>query len=56
MISDVTNQKTDRRGERYDHAHHVTPPRAAPDEIPPDGNKNGAHEIERGIEARQIGG
>ena len=35
MISDVANQKTDRGNEGYDHAHHVTAPRAAPDEIPP---------------------
>ena len=56
MINDVTNQKTDRRGEGYDHAYHVTAPSAAPDEIPPTGNKNGAHEIKRGIEGRQVGG
>ena len=56
MISDVTNQKTDRRQEGYDHAHHVTAPRAAPDEEPTGGNKNGAHEIKRGIEGRQVGG
>src|SRR5215211_7621857 len=51
MISDVANQKTDRRGESYDHAQHVTTPGAAPDEIPAGGNKNGAHEIKRGIES-----
>ena len=56
MISDVANQKTNRRGDGYDHAHHVTAPSAAPDEIPTRGNKNGAHEIERGIEGRQVGG
>ena len=54
MISDVANQKTDRRGERYDNAHHVTAPRAAPDEVPTRGNKNGAHEIKRGIEGGQV--
>ena len=56
MISDVANQKTDRRGEGYDHAQHVTAPGAAPDEVPTRGNKNGAHEIERGIEGGQVGG
>ena len=56
MISDVANQKTDRRGEGYDHAHHVTAPRAATDEVPTRRNKNGAHEIERGIESGQVGG
>jgi len=55
MISDVANQKTERRGEGYDHAHHVTTPRAASDEIPPGGNENCAHEIKRGIEGRQVG-
>ena len=56
MISDVANQKTDRREEGYNHAHHVTAPRAAPDEVPTRGNKNGAHEIERGVEGGQVGG
>jgi len=56
MISDVANQKTNRRGDGYDHAHRVTAPSAAPDEIPTRGNKNSAHEIERGIEGRQVGG
>ena len=56
MISDVANQKTDRREEGYDHAHHVTAPRPAPDEVPTRGNKNGAHEIKRGIEGGQVGG
>ena len=56
MISDVANQKKDRREESYDHAHHVTAPRAAPDEVPTRGNKNGAHEIKRGIEGGQVGG
>ena len=35
MISDVANQKKDRREQGYDHAHHVTAPRAAPDEVQP---------------------
>jgi len=56
MISDVANQKTDRRDEGYNHARHVTAPRAATDEVPTRGNKNGAHEIERGIESGQVGG
>jgi len=56
MISDVANQKTDRREEGYNHAHHVTAPSAAPDEVPTCGNKNGAHEIKRGIEGGQVGG
>ena len=56
MISDIANQKTNRRGERYDHAHHVTAPSAAPNEIPTRGNKNSAHEIKRGIESRQVCG
>ena len=56
MISDVANQKTDRREEGYNHAHHVTAPGAAPDEVPTRGNKNGAHEIKRGIEGGQVGG
>ena len=55
MISDVANQETDGGNEGYDHAHHVPAPGAAPDEIPPSGNKNGAHEIKRGIEGRQVG-
>ena len=55
MISDVANQKTDRRVKGYNHAHHVTAPRTSPDEVPPDGNKNGAHEIKRGIDGRQVG-
>ena len=56
MISDVANQKTDRREESRDHADHVTAPCAAPDEVPTRGNKNGAHEIERGVESGQVGG
>ena len=56
MISDVANQKTNRRKKGCDHAHHVTAPRAAPDEVPTRGNKNGAHEIKRGIEGGQVGG
>ena len=56
MISDVANQKTDRREESCDHAHHVTAPGAAADEVPTRGNKNGAHEIKRGIEGGQVGG
>ena len=55
MISDVANEKTDRRGQGRDHARHVTAPRAAPDEIPAHGNEDRAHEIERGIQGRQIG-
>ena len=55
MISDVANQKTDRRDEGYDHADHVTAPRAAPDEIPTRRNKNRAHEIKRGVDGRQVG-
>jgi hypothetical protein len=34
----------------------VTAPSAAPDEVPTRGNKNGAHEIKRGIEGGQVGG
>ena len=56
MISDVPNEKTDRRGKSYDHAHHVTAPSAATDEIPTAGYKNRAYEIERGIERRQVRG
>ena len=56
MISDVANQKTDRRKEGYNHAHHVTAPRAATDEVPTRRNKNGAHEIKRGVEGGQVGG
>ena len=56
MVSDVANQKTDRREESYNHAHHVTAPRTATDEVPTRGNKNGAHEIKRGIEGGQVGG
>jgi hypothetical protein len=52
MISDIPNQKTDRRSKGYDHAHHVAAPGAAPDEEPSGRNKNGAHEIKRGIEGR----
>ena len=56
MISDVANQKKNRREKRYYHAHHMTAPRAAPDKVPTRGNKNGAHEIKRGIESGQVGG
>ena len=56
MISDVANQKTDRREKGCDHAYHVTAPRAPPDEVPTGGNKNGAHEIKRGVEGGQVGG
>ena len=56
MIRDVANQKTDRREESRDHAHHVTAPRAAPDEVPTRRNENGAHEIKRGIKSGQVGG
>ena len=56
MIRDVANQKTDRREESCNHAHHVAAPRATPDEVPTRGNKNGAHEIKRGIEGGQVGG
>lgn len=56
MVSDVAKQKKDGRDERYDHAHHVTTPRAAPDEVPTHRNENGAHEIERGIKGGQVGG
>ena len=56
MIRDVANQKKDRRDEGDDHAHHVTAPSAPPYEIPSGGDKNGAHEIKRGIEGGQVGG
>src|SRR5262249_49203878 len=56
MISDVANQEKDRRNDGYDHARHVTTPGAAPDEVPAGRNKNGAHEIKRGIEGGQVGG
>jgi len=56
MVSDVANQKTDRREESYNHAHHVTAPRTTTDEVPTRGNKNGAHEIKRGIEGGEVGG
>ncbi len=56
MISDVANQKTDRREEGYDHTRHVTPPRAAPNEVPTRGNKNSAHEIKRRVEGGQVRG
>ena len=55
MISDVANQKTDRRSEGEDHAHHVTTPGAAPDEVPTRRNEDGAHQIKRGIDGRQVG-
>lgn len=55
MISNVPDEKTDRREDGCDHAHHVPAPLAAPDEIPPHGNEDGAHEIKRGIYGRQIG-
>ena len=56
MIREIPNQETNRREKRDDHAHHVAPPGAVPDEIPPGRNENGAHEIKRGIEGRQVGG
>ena len=56
MISDVADQKKNRREEGCDHTRHVTAPRAAPDEVPTCGNKNRAHEIKRGIEGWQVGG
>jgi len=55
MICDVANQKTDRRCERNDHAHHVTTPGPAPDEVPTGGYENGAYQIKRGIDGWQIG-
>lgn len=56
MVREVASEKTDRRSESDDHARHVTAPGATPDEIPSSGNKNGAHEIKRGVDSRQIGG
>ena len=56
MISDVANQKTNRREKGCNHANHVTAPRTAPDEVPTRGNENSAHEIKRGIEGGQVGG
>ena len=56
MISDVANQEKDGRQEGNDHARHVTAPGAAPDEVPTGRDKNGAHEIKRGIEGGQVGG
>ena len=56
MIGDVAHQKTDRREEGYDHAHHVTAPRTAPDEVPTGGNENGTHEIKRGVNGGQVRG
>ena len=55
MISDVANQKTDRRQKRRDHAHHVTAPGVTPDEVPTGRNENGAHEVKRGVERGQVG-
>jgi hypothetical protein len=56
VISDVADQKTNRREQCCDHARHMAAPRAAPNEVPTRGNKNGAYEIERGIERGQVGG
>ena len=56
MIGDVADEKANRGDEGYDHADHVTAPRISPNEIPPDRDKDGAHEIERGIDGRQVGG
>ena len=55
MISDVANQKTDRREKGCDHAEHVTAPGVTPDEVPTGRNENGAHEVKRGIQRRQVG-
>ena len=52
MVSDVANQKTNRGDQGYDHADHVMAPGTASDEVPTGGNKDGAHEIKRGIEGR----
>jgi len=54
VISYVSNQKTKRRNQSRDHAHHVTAPRAAPDEVPADGNENRADQIKRGIQGRKV--
>ena len=43
VISDVANQETGRRNHGYDHARHMTPPRAMPDEVPAHRNENSAH-------------
>jgi len=56
MISDVANQEKHGGRESYDHAHHVTAPCTAPDEVPTQRDKNGAHEIKRGIKGWQVGG
>ena len=56
MISDVANQKKDRRDESYNHAYHMTAPGPAPDEVPTSGDEDGAHKIKRGIDAGQVRG
>jgi len=55
VISDVANQKTDRREKGCDHAHHMTAPGVTPDEVPTGRNENGAHEVKRGVERGQVG-
>ena len=56
MIGDVAHEKANRGDEGYDQADHVPAPRVPPDEIPADRDKDGAREIERGIDGRQVGG
>ncbi len=56
MISDVADQKAERGDQGRDHAYHMTTPRAAPDEVPAHRNKDGTHQIERGVQSRKIGG
>ena len=55
MVSDVTGQKKGRRNHRSDHAGHVAAPRAVPDQIPTHRDEDGADQIERRVDRRQIG-
>ena len=52
MIDDIANQEADRRDQGYDHAHHVCPPCAAPDEVPTHRDEDGAHQVKRGVKSR----
>ena len=56
MVSDVAGQKENRGDQGRDHAYHMTAPSAAPDEVPAHRNEDGAQQIERGVQSRQIRG
>jgi len=55
VIDEVPDEKKCGCNHSRDHACHVTPPRAAPDQVPACRDENGADEIERCVDRWQIG-